>query len=158
MSSKIQEVAKHENQEGKLPEEAARSPTRRSRTKRTTSSSTHPASSLSGVKEETEPRLSKQSSQKKAAFNSFRSLCPAKGLLKRPVGIDDEDVPEGIYDDGTLLCVPPYSILKGLNALAPFRHFNVRRPTVQADDSSPLENKTSETRINNLQKPAERVM
>lgn len=78
-----------------------------SKTRRTTSSSTRAISSLNDNDEHSEALLSRLSSQEKGAFNSFRSLCAAKGQLDRPVGIGKHDVPDGINDDATLLCASP---------------------------------------------------
>ncbi len=154
-SSPAQALGIHESQHAKLPEEVIPSQKRQPKSKRSVSSSTRPASSLSGMKEGTEAQLSRQSAQEKAAFDSFRSLCAAKGLLKSPIGIGSKDVPEGINDDATLLYA---SLMKELGWLAPFRPFRVTRLTVRADDSSMPENKTSETRIDSSPKPVERVM
>ena len=40
-----------------------------------------------------------------SAFDSFKSLCEVHGLLKRPAGLGEHDVVDGINDEATLLYV-----------------------------------------------------
>ena len=47
--------------------------------------------------------LQNRPTQEQSAFDSFKSLCTAHGLLKRPAGLREGDVVDGINDDATLL-------------------------------------------------------
>ena len=47
--------------------------------------------------------LQNRPTQEQSAFDSFKSLCAAHGLLKRPAGLREGDVVDGINDDATLL-------------------------------------------------------
>ncbi len=49
--------------------------------------------------------IKRRSTQEDSAFNSFKRLCEAHGLLKRPVGLGEHDVVDGINDEDTLLYV-----------------------------------------------------
>ena len=41
-------------------------------------------------------------------FSSFKELCSTQGMLRRPTGIGEHDVCDGINDDATLQYVPSY--------------------------------------------------
>lgn len=47
--------------------------------------------------------IKRRSTQEDSAFNSFRRLCDAHGLLKRSTGLGEYDVVDGINDEATLL-------------------------------------------------------
>ena len=47
--------------------------------------------------------IKRRSTQEDSAFNSFKRLCEAQGLLKRPAGLGENDVIDGINDEATLL-------------------------------------------------------
>ena len=49
--------------------------------------------------------IKRRSTQEDSAFNSFKRLCEAHGLLKRPTGLGEHDVVDGINDEDTLLYV-----------------------------------------------------
>lgn len=49
--------------------------------------------------------IKRRSTQEDSAFNSFTRLCEAHGLLKRPAGLGEHDVVDGISDEATLLYV-----------------------------------------------------
>ena len=49
--------------------------------------------------------IKRRSTQEDSAFNSFKRLCDAHGLLKRPTGLGEQDVVDGINDEATLLYV-----------------------------------------------------
>ena len=49
--------------------------------------------------------IQRRSTQEDSAFNSFKRLCDVHGLLKRPEGLGEHDVIDGINDEATLLCV-----------------------------------------------------
>lgn len=49
--------------------------------------------------------IQRRSTQEDSAFNSFKRLCEAHGLLKRPAGLNEHDVVDGINDEATLLYV-----------------------------------------------------
>ena len=49
--------------------------------------------------------IQKRSTQEDSAFNSFKRLCDVHGLLKRPEGLREHDVIDGINDEATLLYV-----------------------------------------------------
>ena len=53
--------------------------------------------------------IKRRSTQEDSAFNSFKRLCEAHGLLKRPAGLGEHDVDDGINDEATLLCVSFHS-------------------------------------------------
>lgn len=46
--------------------------------------------------------IKRRSTQEDSAFNSFKRLCDAHGLLKRPTGLGEHDVVDGINDEATL--------------------------------------------------------
>lgn len=46
--------------------------------------------------------VKRRSTQEDSAFNSFKRLCEAHGLLKRPAGLGEHDVVDGINDEDTL--------------------------------------------------------
>lgn len=46
--------------------------------------------------------VKRRSTQEDSAFNSFKRLCKAHGLLKRPAGLGEHDVVDGINDEDTL--------------------------------------------------------
>ena len=47
--------------------------------------------------------IKRRSTQEDSAFNSFKRLCDAHGLSKRPTGLGEHDVVDGINDEATLL-------------------------------------------------------
>lgn len=47
--------------------------------------------------------IKRRSTQEDSAFNSFKRLCEAHHLLKRPAGLGEHDVVDGINDEATLL-------------------------------------------------------
>ena len=47
--------------------------------------------------------IRRRSTQEDSAFNSFKRLCDAHGLLNRPTGLREHDVVDGINDEATLL-------------------------------------------------------
>ena len=47
--------------------------------------------------------IQRRSTQEDSAFNSFKRLCDVHGLLKRPTGLGEQDVIDGINDEATLL-------------------------------------------------------
>ena len=49
--------------------------------------------------------IERRSTQEDSAFNSFKRLCEAHGLLQRPAGLGEHDVVDGINDEATLLYV-----------------------------------------------------
>ena len=49
--------------------------------------------------------IQRRSTQEDSAFNSFKRLCDVHGLLKRPEGLREHDVIDGINDEATLLYV-----------------------------------------------------
>ena len=49
--------------------------------------------------------IKRRSTQEDSAFNSFKRLCDVHGLLKRPEGLGEHDVVDGINDEATLLYV-----------------------------------------------------
>ncbi|KAI4250835.1 MAG: hypothetical protein LQ352_005225 [Teloschistes flavicans] len=74
-----------------------------------TSGSTTPQgrASTGGPKIKVDEKASSQvlellSEPNQAAFETFRKLCAKNGLLDRPVGFSDRDLPEGVNDDATL--------------------------------------------------------
>ena len=42
------------------------------------------------------------------AYGEFRERCAATGLLERPVGLGESDVPDGVNDDLTILYAPTF--------------------------------------------------
>lgn len=42
------------------------------------------------------------------AYREFRERCAASGLLERPVGLRESDVPDGVNDDVTILYAPTF--------------------------------------------------
>ena len=62
--------------------------------------------SASTKSETTVKPVKRRSTQEDSAFNSFTRLCEAHGLLKRPSGLEEHDVVDGINDEATLLYVP----------------------------------------------------
>ena len=71
-----------------------------------TSSQKSIKSSASTKSETTVKPVKRRSTQEDSAFNSFTRLCEAHGLLKRPSGLEEHDVVDGINDEATLLYVP----------------------------------------------------
>ena len=61
--------------------------------------------------------IRKRTTQEDSAFNSFKRLCDVHGLLKRPEGLCEHDVIDGINDEATLLYVTLDFIKPG-----PFNH------------------------------------
>ena len=61
--------------------------------------------------------IQRRSTQEDSAFNSFKRLCDVHGLLKRPEGLREHDVVDGINDEATLLYVTLNFIKPG-----PFDH------------------------------------
>ena len=62
-------------------------------------------SSASTKSDATGKPVKRRSTQEDSAFNSFKRLCEAHGLLKRPAGLGEHDVADGINDEATLLYV-----------------------------------------------------
>ena len=62
-------------------------------------------SSASTKTEASSKPVKRRSTQEDSAFNSFKRVCEAHGLLKRPVGLGKHDVIDGINDEATLLYV-----------------------------------------------------
>lgn len=62
-------------------------------------------SSASTKSDTTGKPIKRRSTQEDSAFNSFKRLCEAHGLLKRPSGLSEDDVVDGINDEATLLYV-----------------------------------------------------
>ena len=60
-------------------------------------------SSASTKSDTTGKPIKRRSTQEDSAFNSFKRLCEAHGLLKRPTGLGEHDVVDGINDEDTLL-------------------------------------------------------
>lgn len=60
-------------------------------------------SSASTKSDATGKHIQRRSTQEDSAFNSFKRLCEAHGLLKRPAGLGEHDVIDGINDEATLL-------------------------------------------------------
>ena len=70
-----------------------------------TSSQKSIKSSASTKSDTTVKPVKRRSTQEDSAFNSFTRLCEAHGLLKRPSGLEEHDVVDGINDEATLLYV-----------------------------------------------------
>lgn len=60
-------------------------------------------SSASTKSDTADKSIQRRSTQEDSAFNSFKRLCEAHDLLKRPAGLDEHDVLDGINDEATLL-------------------------------------------------------
>lgn len=58
--------------------------------------------------------IKRRSTQEDSAFNSFKRLCDAHGLLKRPTGLSEHDVVDGINDEATLLYVRILTALESI--------------------------------------------
>lgn len=56
--------------------------------------------------------IKRRSTQEDSAFNSFKRLCEAHDLLKRPAGLGEHDVLDGINDEATLLYSPFSSLVE----------------------------------------------
>ena len=72
---------------------------------RSVSSKKSVKSSASTKSDTTGKPIKRRSTQEDSAFNSFKRLCEAHGLLKRPSGLGEYDVVDGINDEDTLLYV-----------------------------------------------------
>lgn len=77
----------------------------------TTASQATPRTPTNSLSTESDPQkkaLQRRSTQEEAAFSSFKRLCAAHGFLKRPAGIGEQDVCDGINDEATLRYVCSY--------------------------------------------------
>ena len=61
-----------------------------------------PSTSVSNATEEENGPSPRQSEEEDTGFGSFRKMCSKDGLLRRPTGIGEHDVCDGINDDATL--------------------------------------------------------
>ena len=61
-----------------------------------------PSTSVSNATEEEDGASRRQSEEEDTGFGSFRKVCSKEGLLRRPTGIGEHDVCDGINDDATL--------------------------------------------------------
>lgn len=58
--------------------------------------------------------IKRRSTQEDSAFNSFKRLCDAHGFLKRPTGLGEHDVVDGINDEATLQYVQVSTAVKSI--------------------------------------------
>ena len=65
-----------------------------------------PSTSLSSGSNGHGSRPSRRSQPEDPGFSSFKKICSTEGMLRRPKGIGEHDVCDGINDEATLQCVP----------------------------------------------------